>query len=214
METFLTEYAHPISRLEPAKGEAERQSFERFQQTSADRSPDENGPEPAGESNHDEGKEESHDEEFVACRTACHEERGKEKSLYAVDTNSEETEAEEEKIYAQQESIDVSLHPPRDPTAEPSRIVLQPAREPIQDLTGNEQTRDVLVKTIVSDARATIQCVVRNKEGIRSMTGQISNRWRRALFGIELALVLIKETSNTRPVDLREPETRRLIDGP
>ena len=89
METFLTEYAHPTSCLEPAEGEAERQSFERFQQTSADCSPDENGPEPAGESNHDQGEEESHDEEFIACRTARYDERGKEKSLYAVDTNSE-----------------------------------------------------------------------------------------------------------------------------
>ena len=59
VEALLAKHAHPTSSLVAGEGKPQRHPFEGFEQTPADRSPDENDPEPTGEGDHDERKEES-----------------------------------------------------------------------------------------------------------------------------------------------------------
>src|SRR5580658_1226672 len=98
MEALLAKHAHPASSLVASEGNPYGHAFEGFEQAPAHGSPDENDPEPTGEGDHNEGKEESGNEEFVERGGGLPDEGAEEKPVEAVNVGGEDTEAEENHI--------------------------------------------------------------------------------------------------------------------
>src|SRR5271155_3368871 len=68
VKAALAEHGHPANLLETAEGIANGHSLEWLEKSAAKRSPHEDHTQPPREGDHDEGEEESGDEELVQCR--------------------------------------------------------------------------------------------------------------------------------------------------
>jgi hypothetical protein len=113
VEAALIEHAYPTATFDAREGEANGEAFERLQEASAQGAPDEDNPEPAGESDHDERKKESGDEELVERGAVMRfdvkgvEDGSKEEAVEAANVTGEDAECEEEEIDAREYGIDV-----------------------------------------------------------------------------------------------------------
>jgi hypothetical protein len=181
MEAALVEHPHPTTALKSRKGEPDGKPFQRLQQSPAERSPDKNGPEPAGESDHDEGKEKSGNKELVQRGTVVRiesgtqpygdggKDRSEEETVEAMDMTGENADCEEHEIDTRQDGIDPFVNPGSKRGYGLPRIVVQVRAKPPDDLTGYEQTGHILVEAAVDGPIASLQRFIGYEERVRSM---------------------------------------------